>query len=298
MQNNRKRWPTDRLKIMIVGAGIAGLTAAYWLNRDGHDVTIIEKWPQLRDVGYMIDFFGDGYNVAEKMDLIGALKKIHYPISHLAFLDGSGKHKYSIPYSAFRAIFDNRHFNFMRGELERVLYERIADSVDIQFGKTLKSLNFEAEKVSVKLADGSDQSFDLVIGDDGVHSKVRELIFGEERKFTRFLDYHTAAFIIERSPQFFGLENAWYILTEPGLQAGAYPIRGNRVATFFVYRADNRIEEQQKERACDELRRIYGSLGWLVPELLAACDGDIYFDEVSQIELNHWSKHRAVLLGD
>ncbi len=297
MRNNRTA-SAHRLKILIVGAGIAGLTAAHWLKRDGHNVTIIEKSPRLRDAGYMIDFFGDGYDVAEKMDLIEDLQKIHYPISHLAFLDGSGRTNYSIPYPAFRALFDNRHFNFMRGDLERVLYERIADSVNIKFGDTVNWLNFEGKKVIAKLADGSEQDFDLVIGADGVHSKVREIAFGPEPSFTRFLDYYTAAFIIGRSPKSFGLENAWYILTEPGRQAGVYPIRDNRMATFFVYKADRRIEELEDIRACNELREAYRSFGWLVPEMIAACDGQIYFDEVSQIEMNGWSKGRVVLVGD
>ncbi len=297
MRNNHKA-PAHRLKILIVGAGIAGLTAAYWLERRGHNVTIIEKSARLRDAGYMIDFFGDGYDVAEKMDLLDDLQKIHYPISHLAFLDGSGKLNYSIPYTAFRALFDNRHFNFMRGDLERVLYETIADSVKFKFGDTVNWLNLEGEQVIAELAHGGEEDFDLVIGADGIHSKVRELVFGQARTFTRFLNYYTAAFIIGSSPKSFGLENAWYILTEPGRQAGLYPIRDHRMATFFVYKADRRIEDLEEIRACNELRDVYCSFGWLMPEMIDACDGQIYFDEVSQIEMAGWSKGRVVLLGD
>jgi 2-polyprenyl-6-methoxyphenol hydroxylase-like FAD-dependent oxidoreductase len=298
MENNRPGQHADRLKIIIVGAGIAGLTAAYWLERGGHEITIIEKSPHLRDAGYMIDFFGDGYNVAERMDLLGELEKIHYPISQLAFLDGSGRQRFTIPYPAFRAVFDNRHFNFMRGDLERVLYGRVADSVNIRFGTTVKWLNFEGEKVRAELTDGSDETFDLVIGADGVHSKVRELVFGEESNFARFLNYYTAAFIIESSPASLGLENAWYIVTEPARQAGAYPIRGNRLATFFVYESDRRFEDLSTVQGCEELHRVYISTDWLVPEMLTECHDNIYFDEVSQIEIDGWSKGRVVLLGD
>jgi len=58
------------------------------------------------------------------------------------------------------------------------------------------------------------------------------------------------------------------------------------------------VEEPENIQPCDELREVYRSFGWLVPEMIAACDGQIYFDEVSQIEMNGWSKGRVVLVGD
>ena len=61
------------MNILISGAGIAGLTNAFWLLRTGHKVTIVEKSPSLRDEGYMIDFFGAGYDVAERMGLLPGL---------------------------------------------------------------------------------------------------------------------------------------------------------------------------------------------------------------------------------
>jgi hypothetical protein len=81
----------EAMKILISGAGIAGLTLSFWLRLDGHDLTVVEKAPSLRDEGYMIDFFGSGYNVSGRMILLGELEKIHYPISRLAFVDANGR---------------------------------------------------------------------------------------------------------------------------------------------------------------------------------------------------------------
>lgn len=68
------------MKVAICGAGIAGLTLAWWLSRAGHDVVVFERAPRLRTGGYMLDFFRSGWEVAERMGLLPALAKIHFPI--------------------------------------------------------------------------------------------------------------------------------------------------------------------------------------------------------------------------
>lgn len=291
--------PKQQMKILIVGAGIAGITSAICLARDGHDLTLIEKSAALRDDGYMIDFFGSGYDVAEQLGMIPDLEAIHYPISRLAFLNPEGREKYSIRYPAFRKVFNNRHFNFMRGELERVLHSKVADQVQIRYDTTVKWLIHEDNKVCAELSDGSEERFDLVIGADGVHSQVRALIFGGEERFSRFLGCYTAAFIIDQPPQSLGVGDAFYIMTVPGKQAGVYPIREDRLATFFVYKADRQLEDFSSPSVRRELQRVYGSLRWLVPELLERSkEASVYFDAVSQIQMPGWSRGRVVLVGD
>ncbi len=287
------------MRILISGAGIAGLAAGLCLNQTGHDITIVEKAPSLRDDGYMIDFFGAGYDASERIGILDKLAEIHYPISRLVFLDGRGLESVAVAYPVLRNILGNRHFNFMRGELERVLYFEIADAAPIRFSTRINWLHFQEEKVSAEFTDGGSETFDLVIGADGTHSNVRQLIFGEEERFARFLGYYTAAFIINQSPESLDIGNAFYTMTEPGRQVGVYPIRGNRLATFFIYKADRPIEAFSSDSAREELHRVYGSMGWIIPELLEHSENtSIYFDEVSQIELPGWSRGRVVLLGD
>ena len=104
------------MRVLISGAGLAGLSLAFGLTRGGHAVVVVEQAPSLRDVGYMIDFSGPGYDVCERWGLLPALREIHYPIARLRFLDSRGHEKFSVPYPTLRRLFDNRHFNFMRGE--------------------------------------------------------------------------------------------------------------------------------------------------------------------------------------
>ncbi|SFF57088.1 2-polyprenyl-6-methoxyphenol hydroxylase [Halobacillus alkaliphilus] len=288
------------MKVIIVGGGIAGLTLAYWLNRNGNDVQIIEKASELRTEGYMMDFFGPGYDVAEKMEILDQLSRIHYPISGLEFLNEDGKFKFKLPYPSLRYLFNGRHFNFLRGDLEQVLYDLVKDRVDFKFGETIDDIQQDDDQVHVTLSDGSRDTADVVVGADGVRSRVRSLVFGDHQNYIKHMGYDTAAYIIENSNMNKELNNAFYSLSSPGLQASVYPIRGDRSATFFLYKSSKKEEHLSREEAEDELKNHFKHMGWIVPELLNKAEetSDFYYDEVSQVVMPHWSKGRVVLAGD
>jgi 2-polyprenyl-6-methoxyphenol hydroxylase-like FAD-dependent oxidoreductase len=285
---------------LIVGAGIAGLTLALCLRRHGHEPWLVEQAPELRDAGYMIDFFGSGYDAAERLDLLADLAGIHYQIPRLSFVAADGRERFSIAYPTLRRrLFDDRHFNFLRGDLERLLRDRLPPGVPVRFGTTVEALRQQGERVAVQLSDGSRESVDLLVGADGAHSRVRGLAFGGPAGCERYLGYHTAAAILDE-PLPGAPADAFSMLTEPRCQVGVYPIRGGRMASFFVHAAVRRLEDRTTAAARRELRAAYGELNWLVPELLGRCDrvAGIYFDEVSQVELPAWSRGRVVLVGD
>jgi len=185
------------MKVLIVGGGIAGLTLAYVLHRNGHESLVVEKSPHLRDEGYMIDFFGPGYDACERLGLISDLEGIHYQIPHLTFVDTRGREKFSVAYTDLRKnLFGGRHYNFMRGDLERLLYSRIEDRIPVHFGMSVESIEQDETGVEARLTDGSIDTSDLLVGADGVHSHVRALTFGNESEFFRPLGYYTAAFVV------------------------------------------------------------------------------------------------------
>lgn len=288
------------MRAVVSGAGIAGLTFGLCMQRAGHEVTIIERSPQLRDAGYMMDFFGPGYDAAEALGLLPEVEKIHYPIGRLTFLETDGEPKYTLSYDEFQELFDGRHFNFMRGDLERLLYEVLPDRSTIKFGRTIARVDQREDGVRVTLDDGKALEADILVGADGIHSNVRGLVFGPEADYERYLGYHTFAFILDDPGLRRETEDQFSTLTTPGRQVAIYPIHEGRVATFFVHEDDAPPPDHSKDRALEELRDRYGDLDWVVPRLIRRAEAlpGLYFDAVSQIEVPRWSKGRAVLVGD
>jgi len=285
------------VRVAIVGAGIAGLTLAMALRRFGHTPVVIEKAPRLRDSGYMIDFVGPGYDAAAQLGLLGDLGRIHQQIDRLAFLDPEGREKYSLRYTVLRRrLFRDRHFNFMRGDLEKILFERIASDVEFRFGVTVSSFTDDGTSVHLVLSDQRQLDADLLVGADGIHSHVRRLAFGPEERFVVPLGYRVAAFVvdhpIDRIP-----EDTFSTITGRGCQVSVYPIPGDRVATLFVHRIPAAV---RRDGPSVELNDVYRNMGWIVPSLLRAVPDPpaLYFDGVDQVEIPRWNSGRLVLLGD
>ena len=285
------------MKVVICGAGIAGLTLGWWLARDGWDVVIVEKAAAVRDEGYMIDFMSSGWDVAERMGVLPRLQQIAYDIPGVQWIDDTGRTQARIDYHRFARMLGGRLLSLMRGDLERVLFEALPASVDVRFGMTIELIREGTDNIEVTLTDGRGEAADLVVGADGIHSRVRTLVFGDERQFRRDLGYHTAAYVFEDPAAVDALGGQFKIMALPSRQAGFYPLRAGRVAAFFAHVAENPALAPDPVA---ELCRIYGDLGWLVPTGLAhaAKFPGIYYDQIAQIEMPRWTLGRVALVGD
>ncbi len=284
--------------ILISGAGISGLTLAYWLHHWGFSPTIIEKRPNLDQRGYMIDFYGSGFDVAEKMNLLKELqeKSSQYPMKKVTFVDRHGKPRATLDVEEFRNLLHQRYFPIMRGDLETTIYESVKDHVTVRFGMSIDKLQNLPDSVAVELSDGSHQVYDLVIGADGIHSNVRRLIWGDESQFNRFLGFYVACSVIE---DFFGTPNTFLGHLEPNVQASVYSIGGEQLATFFAFRSE-KLNVHGREAQMQTLDKALGNLGWMVPQLLEGTKraDDFFFDAVAQIQMEQWHNGRIALVGD
>jgi 2-polyprenyl-6-methoxyphenol hydroxylase-like FAD-dependent oxidoreductase len=249
----------------------------------------------------MIDFFGPGYEVADRMGLLPELEKVHYPVDSLIFLGPDGRDGLSLAYPVLRRrLFAGRHFNFMRGDLEEVLWKSIQGQIDLRWGATVNEISQDREAVRVTLSDGTTQAADVVVGADGVHSGIRELAFGGETQFVRHLGYNAAAFIVDDANLARAAGRSLRTLTLVGRQIAIYPIRGDRVACFLAHRSAAPPREPTLQAARKELRAVYDGVGWVVPRLLEHLEStpSIYYDAVTQVVMPSWSIGRVVLCGD
>lgn len=289
------------MRVLIVGAGIAGLTLAFRLKKAGHDLVVMERHPDLRDDGYMIDFFGPGVDAADHMGLLADLRALHYPIRHLRFIDAHGRPTAEVPYATLRrTIFGDQHFNFLRGDLERLLYEELRDAGGtVRFGTAPIAIEETASGVHVHDSRGHRHSVDLVVGADGVRSTVRALAFASSEWRYVWLGCRTAAYIIPGTIPGL-LPDSFVTMSAAAMTACAYPIRGNRTAAFFVYRTSERLQHHSRDLCRRELEARFRGRGTLAESLLDALpsEGDLYFDDVVQVDADRWHTRRSVLVGD
>jgi 2-polyprenyl-6-methoxyphenol hydroxylase-like FAD-dependent oxidoreductase len=289
----------NRPRILISGAGIAGLTLAYWLKRYGFEPTIVEKALALRAGGYMIDFWGLGFDVAEKMGLLQKLGEAHYDIPELDYVDQHGKRKGGLSIIKMREAVNFRHYNLLRSDLERVLYDIIAPDIEIRFGQSIEEIEQDAREVRVILTDGSSEPYDLLVGADGLHSNVREKLYGDESEFERYLGYYTSSFTIDN---YLGDDRMFKSYSTPGKQIGLYSIAEGRMATFFIFKEEERLDISYHDTKAQKelLTKVFKDEGWESRRILNQMESapDFYFDSVSQIYLQPWSRGRTTLVGD
>ncbi|HET7850601.1 MAG TPA: FAD-dependent monooxygenase [Pseudolabrys sp.] len=287
----------NRRKILISGGGIAGLTLAIELKRNGFEPLVIEREPGLRTEGYMMDFFGSGWDVAERLGLTDRLRAIRYPIDALEFVDTAGKAWLHVPIKRVRDALDGKYVYLRRQDLERILAERATEAgIPIHYGASIATIENRDESVAVQFEDRSSDAFSLVIGADGVHSRVRHLVFGPEEKFARFLGLYVAAFHISGDGAALG--RTVKIHEDVGHMVMAYPLDGERLdATYVLRHSETGIA---KEERLAFVRRHFRDAGWIAGDLLRAYDErqPMFFDSVTQIVMPEWHRARVALVGD
>jgi 2-polyprenyl-6-methoxyphenol hydroxylase-like FAD-dependent oxidoreductase len=288
------------MSVLISGAGIAGPTLAYWLSVYGLQSTLIERAPQLRTGGYAIDFWGLGFDIAERMGILSDLKRDGYNIKELRIVNAKGQRIGGFNVDIFRQAARGRYVTIPRADLARDLYRKVEKRCETIFGDSITGIQQDPDGVNVTFERAPSRRFDMVIGADGLHSVVRELIFGSENQFEKFLGYSVAAFEVSGyRPRD---EDIYINYSTPGKQVGRLSLRNDRTLFLFVF-ADERgdvIDSDDIESQREELRTRFGNLGWECPQILAAMEScqELYFDRVSQIRMDPWSKGRVGLVGD
>lgn len=233
------------------------------------------------------------------MGLLPGLRRAGYDIDELRIVDDRGRRRGGFSVRALQPTLGG-YVSILRSDLSRLIYEALGGQVRTIFGDTIGAVEQDDDGVRVSYEHAPAERFDLVIGAGGLHSPVRELVFGPERRYEKYLGYYAASFAADGYPR--QDPRAYVSYAAPGRQVSRYALRGNRTAFFFVFASDTKLPTGPHDLRTQKsiLRERFGRDGWECPEILAALDSsaELYFDAVSQIRMERWSKGRVALAGD
>jgi len=286
------------MRVLVCGAGVAGLTTAWWLDRHGWDVLLTERDEHPRGPGHLLDVGGAGYDVLDKMGLLPALARTRRPIPAIEYVDQDGSTLATVSYLAAATLLAGRLLTIMRGDLEaaltaalpaRVRLRRGAEVVGVEDG----GVDGLGGPVRVTLSDGRVEEVDLLVGADGLASAVRRLVFGPDRLYVRTLGQQSGTFVFADDELAASLGPNLKVLSLADRQAGFSRTADGRVAAFFVHRG-----ERSPADPLAEVRRRCAGMGWIVDRALSHCPAGLAHHPVAQVELASWHVGRTVLVGD
>ncbi|MBJ6648072.1 FAD-dependent monooxygenase [Streptomyces sp. BSE7-9] len=287
-------------RVLVSGASIAGPALAYWLDRYGFEVTVVEKAGAVRGGGYAIDIRGTAREVVNRMGLLPRLREAHIDTRRISFLDAAGHTVGAVQPEQLTGGESGQDLEVRRGDLADALYAPLRDRVEFLFGDLIATLDDDGNAVHVVLDSGTHRTFDLVIGADGLHSHTRRLVFGPEEPFHHYLGHVFAGFTL---PNELGLAHEAFIWSEPGRSAVVYAYEPSEpVHGFLTFVRDTPPFEAFRDPRAqrDLVASQFPEQVWQVPRLVAAMrtSEDLFFDIVSQIHMPAWSHGRVTLVGD
>ena len=289
--------------IAVIGAGLGGLTAALALLRRGFEVRVYEQAPELSEVGAGLQLSANGTCVLFDLGLEAqVMAEAVVPAEKVIRLWDTGQ-----AWKAFDAgsvsveLYGFPYVTLHRHDLHRVLAAAVrALSPDaIVLGARLVGLERDDRGVDLQFADGRSARAELVVGADGVHSKVREALYGpDEPSFTGVVAWR-GVIPAERLPERLRqpLSVTWI---GPGGHVVHYPLRRGELVNYVsvVERSDWRVESWSVQGSVEECLADY--LGWHadVRTLIEATGRPHKWALFGRAPMTTWSRGRATLLGD
>ena len=287
-------------RALISGASIAGPALAFWLSEAGWDVTVVERAERLRTSGYPVDIRGTAIDVVRRMGLHDQIVAEHYRHVPIAVLSPRGHRLSTVDIGRVANDPTSGDVEITRGVLSEILYRASRNHATYLFGDSITSLTQTATSVDVTFERHQAQTFDVVIGADGIHSNVRRLTFGDESQFVRHLGPYAAIWDL---PGEIISAGTGFMYSHPGRTITVErPISGGpaRVFLAFVHPDPGAVNRHDTDEILRTVRRAFTGDRWRTTEILDTLPGaeDLYFDTVSQVRMDRWSHGRVALIGD
>lgn len=283
--------------VLVSGASFAGLATAYWMNRLGYRVTVVEVAKGLKKGGTPVNIGTDVMDIVKRMGLLERIQANCLNMQGMEFKNSDDVTEGQLLREPNTGG-SGDDWEIERDALLDIMFGSVKDGVEFIFNNSIEALDETAEAIRVSFKDGSQRSFALVFGCDGNHSLVRKLQFGDESRYTHFLGQYFSITIIDK---LLIKENTTQMYNVPGraVMLNAY---NNKTDIVLCFTSANEIpynyrdEQQQREI----ISKQFAGQGWRIPELLEEVEQSrtFYFDKVCQIKMPSWTKGRVALVGD
>ncbi|MBN9051080.1 MAG: FAD-dependent monooxygenase [Rhizobiales bacterium] len=289
------------LKIGINGGGVGGMAAAIALRQSGHDVTVFEQASSFQRVGADINLTPNSVRALDGLGIVPALKQTAARPTHRisrTWDTGEETSRLEMADAAERS-YGAPQLTIHRADLLKALRDRLPVEM-IKLGTKVTGVTPGADNATVTFADGSTQTFDVVIGADGIHSPTRTALFGPEHPtFSGLVSYRS---VVDRNklsiPNLDAFTKWWGPTSD--LQIVTFPL--NRGSETFVFattsQPDWTAESWTMPGDVNELRRAYRNFHPEARALLDACTETMKSALYVRDPLPQWSVGHVTLLGD
>lgn len=289
------------MKIIIIGAGIGGLSAGIGLKKQGHQVTVYERVEKILPVGAAISVWSNGVKCLNYLGLNEEVKALGGDMANLAYMDGfTGDVMTQFSLQPLIDEVGQKPYPVSRAELQYMLMEEFGMG-DIKLGVSLVNIEQDLSnlngQVKAFFSDGTIQTADLLIGSDGTHSLCREYVLGKkiERRYAGYVNWNGLVEIDESIAP----ANQWTTFVGDGKRVSLMPIAGNRFYFFFDVPLPVGLSNE-RENYKPMLKQYF--TGWCGPVQKLIDQIDVAKTnrvEIHDIEpFDTWIKGRVVLLGD
>jgi 2-polyprenyl-6-methoxyphenol hydroxylase-like FAD-dependent oxidoreductase len=282
-------------KVLVSGASMAGLSTAFWMNKLGYKVTVVELAGAPRTAGAAVDFRGDTINVVKRMGIFDQLKANSLHVEKVEFKNAADITEGSVVMGDEPS---NDEIEIERDKFVAIMLGELKNDVEFIFNNSITALNETNHDIAVTFKSGPQGSFDLVFGCDGIHSAVRKIWFGHEAEYSHFLGAYFSITIINKLLVKQKTMQA-YNVPDKAIMLNAY---NNKTDVIFCFNSEKEIPydyrdvEQQRQIILDQ----FTGEGWRTAELLEELQSanNFYFDKFCQIKMPSWTKGRVALVGD
>lgn len=219
------------MNVVIIGAGMGGLTTGIALKKFGHQVRIYEQAEQILPVGAAISLWSNGVKCLNYLGLADKIARLGGQMDHLAYVDGlSGEVMTEFSLQPLIEEVGQRPYPVSRAELQAMLMDEFGHD-DIHLGKRMMSLKEVEQGVEIHFADGSSTHADILVGADGTHSITRAYVLGEqvERRYAGYVNWNG---LVEISEDLAGPHH-WTTYVGEGKRASLMPVANGRFYFFL-----------------------------------------------------------------